>query len=319
MIPSFIILFREVLEISIILSIVLAATRGVCGRNKFILLGVSGGCLGAVMIALFAGAISDALDGMGQEVFNGVVLLLAAGMIGWTTVWMQTHGRELAQKIKQVGVCVREGSLPLYSVAVVVALSMWREGAEIVLFMAGISSVTTDSMFAVAAGAAGGGLLAAAIGGLIYMGLITLSSRHLFRVTGWLLILLAAGMSAAGAGYLAAADVLPVLATQLWDSSALLSDDSVMGKILHAMLGYSARPSGIQLAFYLGTLGVILLMLRLRDGGGMRKYRLQTVAIGLAAIAVFFAAHSAQAAFTVYSPRVEQGMLEVENKNRLRL
>ena len=262
MIPSFIILFREILEISIILSIICAATRGVVGRGKFIMFGVGGGLLGAGLIAIFARQISDAVDGMGQEVFNGSVLLLAAAMIAWTTIWMQTHGRELAQKIKQVSNSVREGELPLYSVSAVVALSMWREGAEIVLFMTGILSTSTDGVLAIAGGALAGALLAATIGGLIYFGLITLSSRHLFRVTGWMLIFLSAGMASAGAGYLAAADVLPTLIPQLWDSGAWLAEDSLVGKVLHAMLGYSERPSGIQLAFYVATLSGILLALR---------------------------------------------------------
>ena len=107
--------------------------------------------------------------------------------------------------------------------------------------------------------ALGGALVAGVIGLLIYFGLLALSSRHLFRVTGWLLTFLAAGMAAAGAGYLAAADMLPTLVPQVWDSGAWLAEDSLLGKILHAMFGYSERPSGIQLAFYVATfLGIVL-------------------------------------------------------------
>ncbi len=266
MIPALIIVFREVLEIAIILSIVMAATRGVCGRGKFVALGMGGGVAGAALVALFASNISDALEGIGQEVFNGAVLLLASAMIAWTTIWMQTHGREISQKIKHVGSCVREGSLPLMSIAVVVALSMWREGAEIALFMMGILSTSNESIPAILGGALAGGVIAAALGTLIYFGLITLSNKHLFSVTGWMLILLASGMAAAGAGYLVAADVLPALVPQLWDSSAILSEGSILGKVLHAMFGYSERPSGIQLVFYIATLGGILAFLRLRQG-----------------------------------------------------
>lgn len=262
MIASLIIVFREVLEIAILLSIVLAATRGVCGRGKWIALGMAGGVLGAGLVAVFTNHISDMLEGVGQEVFNGSVLLLAAAMIAWTTIWMQTHGRELSHKIKQVGSCVQEGSLPLISIASIVALSMWREGAEIALFMMGIISTSNEGILSIIGGALVGGLAASIIGILLYFGLITLSSKHLFNVTGWMLMLLAAGMSAAGAGFLVAADLLPPIIPQLWDSSALLSEDSIMGKILHAMLGYSERPNAIQLLFYLATLGGIFLLLR---------------------------------------------------------
>ncbi len=110
-------------------------------------------------------------------------------------------------------------------------------------------------------GIAGAGL-AVVVGVLLYLGLIKLSSRHLFSVTGWLLILLACGMSAQVAGYLNAADILPSFG-QMWDSGWLLAQDSVAGKIFHAMLGYSERPSGMQLIFYASTLVLIFSLLKI--------------------------------------------------------
>lgn len=264
MVPSFIILFREILEIAIILSIVLAGTRGVTGRGFYVWMGVLGGIVGSALVAFFAGEITDALEGMGQEVFNGVVLLVAAAMIGWTVIWMQTHGKEIANRMRHLGVGVHEGRIPLYSVSIVVALAMWREGAEIALFMTGIIATRTESLASIMAGAVTGGVAAAIIGALIYFGLIKISNKYLFKVTGCMLILLASGMAAAGAGFLVAADMLPALSHQLWDSSHILSESSIAGKILHAMLGYSEQPSGIQLVFYLGTLSLILLILKLK-------------------------------------------------------
>lgn len=262
MIPTFIILFREVLEISIILSIIVAATRGIPQRDRWIWAGVGGGFLGSALVAYFAGAISGAIEGMGQEVFNASVLFLAVLMIGWTVVWMQTHAREMVAHIKDVGQKVHDGKLPLYALAVVVSLSMWREGAEIVLFMTGILNTTEESMLAIFAGGAAGAVCAATIGFMLYLGLIKFSTKYLFATTSWLLILLAAGMSAQAAGYLVAADMLPALKDQIWDSSWLLSQESIVGKILHAMLGYTERPSGIQAAFYAATLAIIVAFLK---------------------------------------------------------
>jgi high-affinity iron transporter len=262
MIQSFIICFREFLEISIIISIILAATRGVARRNFWVAIGISGGIAGATIVAIFAQNISNAMEGVGQEVFNATILSIAVFMIVWTVVWMQSHGRALAQKMKQVGKAVTEGDVPLYSLAIVVSLAMWREGAEIVLFMAGIISSSQESVFTIMTGGLAGAGIAIAIGTLLYFGLIKLSSKHLFLVTGWLLILLACGMSAQIAGYLNAADMMPSFG-QIWDSSALLSQDSIMGKILHAMLGYSERPSGIQLIFYAATFAIIVSLLKL--------------------------------------------------------
>ena len=256
MAQSFIIAFREILEIAIILSIILAATRGVPGRGRWLWLGLAGGLLGSAVVAAFAETISNAAEGMGQEVFNAIILFAAVLMIGWTVVWMQTHGREIAQKMKHVGHAVKAGELPLYSVSIVIALAMWREGAEIVLFMTGILSTSQESLLAIIAGSTAGGALAAAIGSALYFGLIRIHMKHLFSVTSALLILVACGMSSQAVGYLIAADMLPALG-QMWDSSTLLSENTTLGKILGAMVGYTAQPSGMQLVFYIATASII--------------------------------------------------------------
>lgn len=266
MVPSFIILFRETLEIAIILSIILAATRGVSGRARYILTGIGGGIAGSALVALFMEQITAAMQGMGQELFNGTVLLVASAMIAWTTIWMQTHGRQITKKMKEVGASIRDGDVPLYSLAVVVSLSMWREGAEIAMFMTGIIATSEETLAGILAGAFAGAGVAAIVGLLIYFGIITLSSKYLFKVTGWMLILLASGMAAAGAGYFVSADVLPAIAYDVWDTSNILSEGSLTGKILGAMFGYSARPMAIQLLFYAGTLLLILGILKLRKG-----------------------------------------------------
>ncbi len=262
MLASFIICFREFLEIAIIISIILAATRGVRGRGRWISTGIIGGLLGSVLVAIFANNISNAMEGIGQEIFHAGILSVAVLMLIWTVIWMQSHGRAIAQKMKKVGKAVSEGEVPLYSLAVVVSIAMWREGAEIVLFMAGIISSSGESIISILTGGIAGSLFAIIIGFLLYFGLIKLSSKYLFSVTSILLILLACGMSSQVAAYLNAADIIPALGNT-WDSSWLLPQDSIAGKILHAMLGYSARPSVIQLIFYVSTLTIIVSLLRI--------------------------------------------------------
>ncbi len=262
MAATFIIMFREILEISIILGIIMAATKDIAGRSRWVGIGIAGGIAGSALVAYFAGAISEAVEGMGQEVLNAGVLFVAVLMIGWTVVWMSTHARQMVQKIRGVGQAVHDGKLPMYALTVVVSLSMWREGAEIVLFMTGILSTSRESLLAISAAGLAGALVAGTIGLLLYLGLVKFSTKYLFATTSWLLVLLACGMSAQAAGYLVAADMLPVLTPQLWDTSWLLSESSLLGKIFGAMLGYTERPSGIQLVFYLTTFGVIAALLK---------------------------------------------------------
>ncbi|MEO6264538.1 MAG: FTR1 family protein [Luteimonas sp.] len=252
MLAIWILVFREVLEAAMIVSIVAAATRGVAGRWRWIGTGLVLGCVGAAVVAAGAGRLSGAMSGMGQEWFNAGVLLAATAMIGWHVVWMARHGRALAQHADRYGADVSSGRRPLAALLIVVALAVLREGSEVVLFGYGM----------LAGGSASGTLLVGGLFGLLsgvaaglamYAGLLRIPMRHFFRATNGLLILLAAGLAAAAAGFLTQADALPALVNQLWDSSWLLSDDAWLGRTLHALVGYSARPSGMQVLFYLAT------------------------------------------------------------------
>jgi high-affinity iron transporter len=100
-------------------------------------------------------------------------------------------------------------------------------------------------------------------GAALYFGLVRIPLRHLFLVTSWLVLLLAAGMASQGAAFLLQADLLPPLGSTVWDSSFLLSDQSLPGRVLHTLIGYTAQPAGIQLVFYLTTLFLIGSLMRL--------------------------------------------------------
>jgi high-affinity iron transporter len=262
MFANFILVFREVLEAALIVSIVAAATQGVARRGAWIGAGIALGVVGAVVVALFAGVIADAMSGTGQEWFNACVLLAAVLMISWHVVWMARHSRELTQHMKAIGSAVSSGSRPMTALLVVVAIAVLREGSEIVLFGYGLVA-SGSSYSSLALGGALGLLAGVALGFGLYFGLTRIPVRHFFSATNLLLVLLAAGLAGQAADKLVQADVLPPLVDQLWDSSWLLSDGSWVGQTLHILVGYTAQPSGIQLVFYLVTLGALLLGMRL--------------------------------------------------------
>jgi len=265
MLATLLLVFREVLEAALIVSIVAAATRGVTGRGAWISAGMVLGVLGAIVVAAFAGGIADAMSGMGQEWFNATVLLAAVVMIGWHVIWMARHGRELSMQMKEVGSAVSAGSRPLTALMVVVALAVLREGSEVVLFGYGLLA-SGSSIASLALGGVLGLLIGAAVGFAMYFGLLKIPMRHFFTATNGLLVLLAAGLASSAAGTLVQADALPTLVDTLWDSSWLLTDESMLGRTLHILVGYTAQPSGIQMAFYAAT--VVLLLV------GMRVYGL---------------------------------------------
>jgi len=262
MLATVIIVFREVLEAALIVGIVLAASRGVPRRRLWIACGIAGGVLGAVLVAGFAGEIASAVEGVGQELFNASILFAAVGMLGWHNIWMSRHGRELAAEATRVGRGVLTGERPLYALALVVGIAVLREGSEIVLFLYSIVVAGGGSALGMAVGGALGLVMGVAAGAGIYLGLLAIPMRHLFSVTGWLILFIAAGMASQGAAFLLQADLLPALGNNLWDTSFLLSERSLLGQLLHVLLGYTAQPAGIQLVFYLATLIVILSLTR---------------------------------------------------------
>ena len=263
MLGSLLIVFREVLEAGLIVGIVLAATEGIRGRATYVAGGIAAGVAGAGLIAAFAGTISNALSGNGQEVFNATILCVAVVMLGWHTVWMASHGREMAREMKQMGRAVAAGEKTLFAMATVIAVAVWREGAEVVLFLYGIAASSGVSAAGLLAGGALGVLGGGAMSWLLYRGLVAIPVRHLFAVTNTLVSLLAAGMAGQAAAILARADLIPAWGYALWNTSGVLPEGSLLGRSLKALVGYSDQPMGVQVAAYVGVLAALYLARRL--------------------------------------------------------
>jgi high-affinity iron transporter len=256
MLGALVIVFREAIEAGLIIGIVLAATRGVPDRAAWVGLGVGVGVIGASVIALFAEAISGAFEGAGQELLNASVLGAAVVMLMWHNAWMARHGREMATDMAAVGAAVSTGKRPMTALAMVVGLAVLREGAEVVLFLYGIVATGTSGSSLLLGGVLG--LAAgAAFTALTYYGLLAIPARHIFTVTTILIALLAAGMAAQAVQFLDAAGMIDVLGNRLWDSSGVLPQDGIIGRLLHTLIGYTDRPTELQLIAYLATLAVM--------------------------------------------------------------
>jgi high-affinity iron transporter len=262
MLATLVIVFREVIEAGLIVGIVLAATRGVPRRGRWIAYGVLAGVAGACLVAAFAGQIGSLFEGSGQELLNAGVLALAVGMLTWHNVWMASHGRAMAQEMRQVGAAVAAGERPLAALAIVCGVAVLREGSEIVLFLYGIAAVGGASTSGMMAGGALGVLAGAGVTALMYFGLLTIPARHLFSVTSGLITLLAAGLAAQAVSFLQQAGYLEILTTSVWNTSWLLADESLVGRLVHTLIGYTAEPSGAQLLVYLATVAVIIGLMR---------------------------------------------------------
>ena len=262
MLGALIIVFREVLEAGLIVGIVMAATRGVDGRGRWISIGIGAGVLGAAIVAAFAGAISQAFEGSGQELFNAGILAIAVVMLMWHNAWMARHGREIAAEMRNVGTAVSEGAKPLTALAVVIGVAVLREGSEVVLFLYGILASGTSGV-SIALGGLLGIVAGAAFTALTYFGLLAIPQRYIFSVTSWLIALLAAGMAASSVQFLNNAGFAEVLGNTVWDTSWILSEGSILGKLMHTLIGYTERPTELQLTVYIGTLFAMGLLMRI--------------------------------------------------------
>lgn len=311
MLATAIIVFREVLEASLIISLMLAATRGMAGRGRWILLGILAGLGGATLLASFAGHINLAIDGTGQELLNATILFAAVIMLTWHLVWMRKHAAQISQHIRRVGASVIAGEQAPTALAVIIGLAVLREGSELVLFLYGIAASGSDSgtlllgsLFGLTAGVL--------VGFVLYFGLLRIPVHALFRVTGWLILFLAAGLAAQSAGYLVQANYLPALGYEIWDSSAYLSQSSLFGQFLHITLGYLDQPMGIQLLVYLLTILTILFLTRLINSSTSLAPVRMLVTIPALIILLTLHGDPARASHKVYSPDVNAGEIEIE-------
>lgn len=257
MLATLLIVFREMIEAGLVVGIVMAATRGVSGRGRYVGIGISAGVLAACVVAALASTIGSAMEGAGQEWFNVGILGLAVLMLIWHNVWMASHGREIVREMKALGAAVSEGSRSMAALAVVIGLAVMREGSEVVLFLYGIIISSQESALSMLSGGVFGVIAGVAMSTLMYLGLIHIPSRHLFKVTGILIALLAAGMAAQAVSLLQQAQAITLWSNVLWDSSHVLSQSSIFGEMIHVLIGYTDRPTGMQLAVYVVTLVVM--------------------------------------------------------------
>jgi high-affinity iron transporter len=263
MIGSLIIVFREVIEAGLIIGIVLAVTRNVPGRTGYVVGGALAGLAGAGIVAASAGLLSSALNGIGQEMFNAAILGIAVVMLTWHNIWMAKHGREMAAELRGVGEDVSSGARSLLALAIVVAIAVLREGSEVALFLYGIVIQGGESGISLLAGGVAGLALGAALSALTFAGLVTIPMRALFRVTTALIAFMAAGMAAQSVAFLQQAGFLEKYDRTVWDTSAVLSETSIAGKIVHTLFGYVDQPNIAQLTVYVAVLALTYVLMKI--------------------------------------------------------
>lgn len=242
----------------LVIGVLTAATRDLPGSRQWIGLGMFGGLTGALLFGLSMEQMEASFDGEGEFIFNAAVLLLASLLIAWTVFWMSRHGREISERMKQIGGSVIEGNLPYTALAVITFSAVMREGSEAAFFLFSAAQVTNEDGWSMLIGGLMGAGSAIAIGCLLYFGLVRIPVKQLFSVVGWLLMLLAAGMASQAAWNLVVIEWLPPLIDPLWNSSSLLSSGSMTGELLHVLVGYDDQPSAMQVIVFTVSLTIMM-------------------------------------------------------------
>jgi high-affinity iron transporter len=258
---SFLITLREGLEIALIMSILLAYlnTIGRHDRHRSIWAGAGWAAALSIAAGLVIFLTAGALSHRSQEAFEGVVSLLAVGVLTWMIFWMRRQARFIKGEL-QHRVDVALASPSVMALGMLAFFVVLREGLETALFLFAAFRATSAGSTALSLlGAVLGFGVSAVLGYLMYRGGVRLNLRTFFKVTGALVLLVAAGLLASGIHELQEVGWLPFGTGTAFDISDMIPD-SGPGLPLRALFGYNANPTWLEFlawAGYLITVGVL--------------------------------------------------------------
>ena len=261
MLGNFLIGLREGLEASLVVSILIAYL--VKSDRRHLLPRIWAGVGLAVAVSLGFGALLSygprGLTFEAQEAIGGTLSVLAVVFVTWMIFWMARAARGMGGQLRGQIDKAAEGAR--WSLAIVAALAVGREGLETALFLwaatqtaTGANTVSTVPAWQPVTGAVLGLGLAVVLGYLLYRGAIRINLTRFFTWTGAFLIVVAAGVLGYGLHDLQEAGVLPGLNSLAFDVSGTLSEGSWLGTILKGVFNFSPQTTWLQAIAWLAYL-----------------------------------------------------------------
>lgn len=258
MFASLLLSLREGLEAALIIGILLGTLKKI--QREDLSPTIWAGTLSAAFLSLLAAiglnAMGVAFEGEAEEIFEGITMLLAAGVLTWMIFWMARQARNLKNELEAD---VRKAALqtsktPLFSLAF---LAVIREGIELALFLTAATFASDSRQTLI--GAVLGLALAIALGWGLFKATLRLNLQKFFQVTGFLLLLFAAGLVAHGVHEFNEVGWIPAIIEHVWDINHILNEKSTLGEILKALFGYNGNPSLSEvLAYVVYFIGISL-------------------------------------------------------------
>ncbi len=269
MVETLLIAWRESLEAALIVGILLTylSRTGQRAGIVYVWLGTGAAVLAALACGFASNGAASRLDPDTQELLQAGVLFLAVGVLTWMVVWMHRRAGDLGGELRRkADAALATGRL--LGLATIAFVAVFREGVETVLFLWGVLVQRADlsaASFAVAGLA--GVALAMGTAWIFFRGFHRMNLRLFFQVTGVLLLFVAAGLASSGVNKLIGLGYVSPIVPQVWNSSWLVRDDSPLGAVLGALVGYRSRPSLLEVLVYVAYVPPMLWALWRADHG----------------------------------------------------
>jgi high-affinity iron transporter len=268
MLPTYLLSLREGLEAALIIGIVLGALTKI--RRSDLSPAVWLGTLSAVGVSILTAVLLTSfgmsLEEEAEQIFEGITMLIAAGILTWMIFWMSKQARFLKGEL-EAGVNKAAASTGKRAMFWLAFVAVVREGIELALFItaaffAGDQSQLTTNIIQTLAGTILGLGTAALLGWTLFATTVRLDLRRFFQVTGLLLILFAAGLVAHGVHEFNEVGWVPAVVEHVWDVNAIVDENSVAGQLLRTLFGYNGNPSLTEMIAYFVYLAVVTVFWR---------------------------------------------------------
>lgn len=238
---SVIIILREVLEAALIISVLLALSEKLNISRSWLVGALLLGLVGSVVYAINISQISMAMEGVGQELVNACLHILIYSFIAVLVVSLRSISYRRIMVISMLS-CV--------------ALATVREGSEIIVYISGFVSVP-ELFYPVVIGSIVGTGIGVSVGVFFYYLISNMSLKKGILLALVILILIAGGMVSQATQLLIQADII-ISQQALWDTSSFISERSLIGQMLYALIGYEATPTPIQVVLYISSLIIMI-------------------------------------------------------------
>jgi len=279
MLASYLISLREGLEAALVIGIVLGAV-GKIRRNDLIptvWLGILSAIGVSILTALLLTRFGMSLHDPAEAIFEGITMIIAAGLLTWMIFWMGKQARFLKSEI-EAGINKAAATTGKRAAFWLAFMAVVREGIELALFITAAffagSQAQVTSLSNVVQNLTGTILglgTAALLSWTLFATTVRLDLRRFFQVTGFMLILFAAGLVAHGVHEFNIVGWIPSAIEPLWNLNPILNEESLVGQLLQTLFGYNSNPSLTEMIAYAVYIVTVLIFWRRDNKAPVKK------------------------------------------------